>query len=145
MNLQKYIEIINDCRLISGEMDTKGFHNLVEHVNDGIRKVSRAWSGSWLGYQSRVYYRGPAYTRRQVTILVSEWGFENAFSNPTSGNWIEVTQEYIENAINQIAGNPDLSEFRNRSKEITKKVSLISIRTNHAFNSRFRNNKKVRS
>jgi predicted nucleotide-binding protein len=120
MNLQRYIEITNDCRLISDEMESEGFRELVARVNEGIRKVSHAWSGSWLGYQSHVYYRGLS-TPSPGDHFSSEWGFEDAFSNPTSDNWIEVTQKYIEDAINQISGNPDLSKLRNRSTEIAKK------------------------
>ena len=126
MNLQRYIEITNDCRLISDEMESEGFRELVARVNEGIRKVSHAWSRSWLGYQSHVYYRGLS-TPSPGDHFSSEWGFEGAFSNPTSDNWVEVTKKYIEDAINQISGNPDLSKLRNRSKRNSKEVSLIPV------------------
>lgn len=100
---------------------------------DACSKVERAWSGSWLGYQSRVYYADfappPAGAR-----FDSEWGFLPAFVNSTHGDWREYRYEDVIDAIEKIAGNPDLSaaqdyEKRGRAAFEDGKASVVSILT----------------
>ena len=65
---------------------TKAFEALKEAANG----VGRAWSGSWLGYQSRVYYENlePVPPGARFSI---EWGFDAKWvSQGTVGNWNEI-------------------------------------------------------
>jgi len=119
INIQRYLEIAGECQDLADEMETKGFRILSERVDEGVRIVERSWSRSWLGYQSHVYYRDfePPPPGDHFS---SEWGFENAFSNPTSENWIEVGSEDVSRAIYEIADNPNDSIFRVRSTEVSK-------------------------
>ncbi len=71
-------------------------------------KVGKSWSGSWLGYHSRVYYRNleppPPGAR-----FSQEWGFMDlAFIRTTVGDWVEFDYGDVRRAIYKIAGNPDL-------------------------------------
>ncbi len=119
MNLQRYIEITNECQLLANEMETKGFQKVIELVVKGVRVVARAWSRSWIGYQSHVYYKD-LQTPKPRDHFSSEWGFEEAFSNPTSSNWIEVEHDFIVKSVEKISVNPDLMPLRTRSAEISK-------------------------
>jgi hypothetical protein len=60
----------------------------LRHLRENAELVGRAWSGSPVGYHSRVYYAGfvprPAGARFSV-----EWGFKEALSNETAGDWRE--------------------------------------------------------
>ena len=81
----------------------KSLSDLEETANE----AHQAWSGSWLGYQASVYYRDlqspPASAR-----FSQEWGFEDALSNPTVGDWVEYDDKVVRSAIYEKAGNPDI-------------------------------------
>lgn len=119
MNLQRYLQIAKECHAIAEEIESDPLHHAIRQINEGVRIVSRSSAQSWLGYQAHVYYR---HFRAPPPgdHFSSEWGFEQAFSNPTSQNWIEVSFEEVEAAINRVAGNPDLSKLEARSTEVTK-------------------------
>lgn len=92
---------------------------MIQKINEGVRIVGRASSGSHLGYQAYVYYRG-FRAPPPGDHFSSEWGFERTFSNPTSNNWHEVSFEDVEAEVNKIAGNPDLAPLKTRSTEVIK-------------------------
>jgi predicted nucleotide-binding protein len=119
MNIERIIEIANECRTISEEVDSGEFKNLLDKISEAVRVVGRASTQSWLGYQAHVYYRG--FTPPQPgDHFSSEWGFQSTFAHPTSGNWIEVSFEEVSEAVNQIAENPDKTNFESRSIEVKK-------------------------
>lgn len=119
MNLQRYVEIANECRSIADEIESGPFHEVIQKINEGVRIVGRASSHSWIGYQAHVYYRGFRAPPPRDHFS-SEWGLEDRYSNPTSGNWQEVSFEDVEVEINKIAGSPDLIPFKARSREVVK-------------------------
>jgi hypothetical protein len=97
--------------------------------------VGKAWSGSWLGYQSRVYYKnlepppGGAH-------FSSEWGFEEMgwVDGATTGDWEEVTAAEVDERIRRLAGNPHLGPARELATQVLKKfdddkAEVISILT----------------
>jgi hypothetical protein len=79
-------------------------------LEDAAVAAGKAWSGSWLGYQSRVYYRdlqpSPAGAH-----FSSEWGFFGRFQG-TTGDWVEYTFDDLRDEILRRASNPDLSATR---------------------------------
>lgn len=84
----------------------------IRKLLDEAENAALAWSGSWLGYHSRVYYnkleKPPAGAH-----FSAEWGLYsgNDFIGLGSvGDWVEYTYESIVNHIQEMAGNPDLSE-----------------------------------
>ncbi len=97
--------------------------------------VGKAWSGSWLGYQSRVYYknleRPPAGAH-----FSSEWGFEEMgwVDGATTGDWEDVTAAEVDERIRRLAGNPHLGPARELATQVLKKfdddkAEVISILT----------------
>lgn len=75
--------------------------------------LNASWSGSWLGYQARVYYRG--FTKPPTGAhFSSEWGLTSlgGFSLPEStvGDWEEYSVERVVSEIERRAGVNDLSE-----------------------------------
>jgi predicted nucleotide-binding protein len=80
-------------------------------------KVGRSWSGSWLGYHSRVYYKDlvPAPPGARFSV---EWGLMHVLSSEeTVGDWVEYPFEQVAAAIYEMAGNPDLSRLRSMARK----------------------------
>lgn len=76
-------------------------------LNDAAMQAGKAWSGSWLGYQSRVYYadlRPPPPGEH----FSSEWGLVRRFQG-TAGDWREYDYDGVRAEILRRAGDPDLS------------------------------------
>jgi predicted nucleotide-binding protein len=89
-------------------------------LEEAANEVGRAWSGSWLGYHSRVYYKGllPAPPGAHFS---SEWGLRETFSPGTSGHWQEYDFEEVRAAIERI-GRVDLETARKIAKTGKKLV-----------------------
>lgn len=79
-------------------------------------QVGKSFSGSWLGYHSRVYYADlrpvPAGAR-----FSQEWGLMDAYSMGSRGDWREFDDSIIEDQIRRIAGDPDLTALEKVSDE----------------------------
>lgn len=118
MNLQRYLEIATECRSIAEEIESGPLYAVIQTINEGVRVIGRASSRSWIGYQAHVYYQGFRIPP-PGDHFSSEWGFEGAF-NPTSKNWVEVSFEEVEAAVNEVAGNPDITPLETRSTEVSK-------------------------
>ncbi|MDF3238103.1 MULTISPECIES: TIR domain-containing protein [Pseudomonas] len=80
-----------------------------ESIRAVAEDVSRSFSGSWLGYHSRVYYRDfrPPLAGHNFS---KEWGMEEHFGQGTYGDWHECAFDDVVNAIYEMAGNPDLAD-----------------------------------
>ncbi len=73
--------------------------------------AARAWSGSWLGYQSRVYYRDlqPPPTGAHFS---TEWGMQDmSFASfGSTGDWVEFDSVDLISYLKKQAGSPDLTK-----------------------------------
>ncbi len=78
--------------------------------------LNQSFSGSWLGYHSRVYYADlkPAPPGAHFS---QEWGLNGSFSMRSTGSWQEFAPDVVERMIQQRAGNPDLSALETTSNE----------------------------
>lgn len=95
-------------------------HELVDYENyesdeisalvDSANNIGRAWSGSWFGYHSRVYYKD-FQTPPPGAEFSQEWGFQDAFSMGTRGEWREYRFDDVVELIKEEAGEPDLSSI----------------------------------
>lgn len=86
----------------------------IEHplavLEEAAVEAGKAWSGSWLGYQSRVYY-GDIEPPPPGSHFSSEWGFFGRFQG-TSGDWREYTFDGVREEIIRRASDPDLGAAR---------------------------------
>jgi predicted nucleotide-binding protein len=107
----------------------------VDGFTEAANKIGRAWSGSWLGYHSRVYYEnfkppppGAAFSQ--------EWGFKDAFSSGTRGDWREYSFDDVVELIENEAGNPNFDDLVAEGKKVeelfedSKSTALSLIHTN---------------
>lgn len=118
---------------VAAEGDNPVISGPVKAGMDATLQVERAWSGSWVGYHSRIYYADYAPPPPGARFD-AEWGGMNAFSNSTRGDWREQRYEDVIDAIETIAGNPDLSvaeEYEKRARAALEegKASVASILT----------------
>ena len=67
-------------------------------LRDNLAQVTRAFSGSWIGYHACVYYHD-FRTPPPGDHFSSEWGLMRAMSYSTSGNWAEYSRDAIHSAI----------------------------------------------
>lgn len=102
-------EVATQLKMVAMDGEASTITDATRSLTEACSKVGGAWSGSWFGYHSRVYYRNfqqpPAGAR-----FSSEWGFMQVFGNATVGDWVEYPYEEVIDAIEQTAGNADLTE-----------------------------------
>lgn len=114
-----------------------------EKTREAAETISQSFSGSWLGYHSRVYYRDlrpppPGHN------FSKEWGRENFFGKGTSGDWCEFAFQSVVEAIYLLAGNPDLDEdekhqqygesiFEDIKRDVEVLLRVISKETGDAY------------
>jgi len=77
-------------------------------LHNAAKQVERSFSGSWLGYHSRVYYDGFAPPPPGAHFS-QEWGLGSHSGLGSRGDWREYDPEDVKKHIYQLAKNPDLS------------------------------------
>ena len=104
----------------------------LQFITDAAEEVGKAWSGSWLGYHSRVYYDGFAEPPPGARFS-QEWGMKSTFAfEDTVGDWREYRFDDVISSIYQLAGNPNTSEQEQRSSSLKEdfdeaKSQILSI------------------
>lgn len=88
-------------------------------LQDVAEKIGKSWSGSNLGYQSRVYYAGfdvpPAGAH-----FDSEWGFRGRFQG-TTGAWQEYQADQVIDHIHDLAQSHEIPDATTAA-EVTRKL-----------------------
>jgi predicted nucleotide-binding protein len=95
------------------------------------KEVARSFSGSWLGYHSRVYHAGFSPPPPGAHFS-QEWGLQKRVSYSTRGDWHEYDAEGVKEYIRELAGNPSLDAARSTEKSAKKifensKAQIVSI------------------
>ncbi len=114
----------------------------LQELDDAAQKVGRAFSGSWLGYHSRVYYEGlePPPPGENFS---QEWGLDGPsyVGLGSRGDWREFDPKAVEAAIYSLANLPDLEPARKAAaaansafdKSKTEAVSVVEIELSVEF------------
>lgn len=122
---------------IAKERDLKNVAEPLDRLRDAANEVGRSWSGSWLGYQSRVYYANLQPTPAGAHFS-SEWGFQDLSLGldvgGTRGDWHEYTFESVREGIFSRAGIKSLTKAeqlsaRARSAFETARELFLSVLT----------------
>ncbi len=131
-------EIIDDFSQIAMELDSvvseSNFAEVTQPIDSLERvaeRVGKSWSGSYLGYQSRVYYEDFQIPPAGANFS-SEWGLHNYFARETKGNWKEYNYDDVRSAIFEAAQNPNLDKVKALAQKArnlveTKKVEINSL------------------
>ena len=82
----------------------------LDALQESATDVADSWSGSCIGYHSKVYYNN-FETPPPGAHFSSEWGLNNRYMG-TNGEWHERDYDQVVSLINSRAGSPDLSNAR---------------------------------
>ena len=102
-------------------------------LKDAAHQVERAFSGSWLGYHSRVYYKDFVPPPPGANFS-QEWGLKNMefTSLGSRGAWREYSYADVEAHIEALAKHPNLEPARDAARQADEvsdkgKAEIISI------------------
>ncbi len=110
------------------------FNKPLQCLIDSAELAGKSWSGSWLGYHSRVYYESLSEPPPGARFS-QEWGMMETYGiRDTIGDWQEYRFDDVVSAIQQNAGCPDTEEQEAQSstaKELfedlqSKTASILS-------------------
>ncbi|RFD25066.1 hypothetical protein CER19_23965 [Pseudomonas sp. GL93] len=85
-------------------------------LKEAAEYASKSFCGSWMGYHSRIYYLD-FQTPPPGEHFDAQWGFQDAYSNKTSGEWREYAFDGVVETLKSLAGNPDMSAAESFSKK----------------------------
>lgn len=106
----------------------------LDRLEEAATRVGKAWSGSFLGYHSRIYYKG-LKPPPPGAHFSPEWGMKDAWPiQATTGDWEEFDPVKVEETIRKIAGNPDIEPARQLSASAARlsessRADVLSILT----------------
>jgi len=89
----------------NGSMEIKSLEKLETIANE----VGKSWSGSWIGYQSLIYYKSFAPVPAGAHFS-SEWGTYQSIRQGTTGEWIECQFNFVIDYIKTKADVTDLKQ-----------------------------------
>lgn len=114
--------IYDDLQSITESLNSHDITEPLDALEKSATEVGKAWSHSWLGYQSRVYYDGLTPPPPGANFS-SEWGFQELYSIPgTRGNWAQFPEGAVEAEIKKRAGNPNISKAEELARKSRKLV-----------------------
>jgi predicted nucleotide-binding protein len=109
---QDLLAITERLEKVWGRSDKREIEEPLQKLQDASSDVGRAWSGSFLGYHSRVYYRG-LWPVPPGARFSPQWGLSaTAHVTDTAGDWVEFGEGEVIEATHIRAGNPDLEPAR---------------------------------
>ena len=119
--VKRIVESIHACENVLAQRAEVQMEQNSEQLAANIDCLAKAFSGSWLGYHSRIYYANfqpPAPGHN----FSSAWGFARYSSNPNSENW----HEFQADAIRQVA-------FSNVDPKYWERLETISNSAREVF------------
>ncbi|WED23094.1 nucleotide-binding protein [Vibrio sp. JC009] len=98
----------------------------VKKIKDVAQEVGQSWSGSWLGYHSRVYYNN-FQVPPPGAAFSGEWGLKDIFSSSlgSRGDWCEYDFNAVVDYILAKAGKPKTEKYFVLSEEASEKFDDI--------------------
>lgn len=129
---EELFEISKRLDAVSSEVEGETTQ-LLDALTSAVEQVSHSFSGSWLGYHSRVYYEGMEAAPPWANFS-QEWGLEDhSFTGlGSTGNWQQYDARFVKEYVLRIGGNPNLEDLRKSASEVVQvfddaKSDIISI------------------
>jgi predicted nucleotide-binding protein len=136
--LFKFAKILQNAADVGDEENIVDPLELLEKV---VKQIGRSFSGSWLGYHSRVYYDGFSAVPPGANFS-QEWGLKGLHSSSlgSRGAWREYDPDYVKACIYETANNPDLQFARDAAQRAETffdgaKAEILSIFENETADS----------
>ena len=114
-------DIFKELNAFTEKLSKPEISSSLDSLEKCALEVGKSWSGSWLGYQSRVYYEGlkPPPAGANFT---SEWGLKDAYTLGSRGNSVEYPMDAVEAEIKRRARVLDTDKARAAADEGLKFV-----------------------
>lgn len=117
--IDELVAIERRCRRGAALLEEAETKKTLQAILDAADEVERSWSGSWLGYQSCVYY-ADFEPRPPGAVFSTQWGFSGpSVLSPTRGAWLEYPREEVVAEVLRRAGNPDLEDLDRIGNKVT--------------------------
>jgi len=109
-------EIAERLEATRAKSEQPGIKEPLQKLENAASKAAKSWSGSWLGYHSRVYYEN-LQSPPPGARFSPEWVLTDMhFIDDTVGDWTEYDYDEVFRTIHEVAGNPDLGPAREFAK-----------------------------
>ena len=98
-----------------------------EKLELNLSIVTKSFSGSWLGYHSKVYYQNFEAPAPGDHFSV-EWGLMHRMSHHDSGRWVEVSEEQVHTFIMRgvdMQYNDRLAGISRGAKTVAEEVHVV--------------------
>ena len=117
---EQLLQAIWACKNALSLKDDRFFTENEDRLKQNLAQVTRAFSGSWIGYHANVYYH-EFQTPPPGDHFSPEWGLVSERSNPASRNWIEYPRDDIRSAIMRDVD----PEFENRLSQVSGQAKQV--------------------
>jgi predicted nucleotide-binding protein len=129
--IKELLEIEKELKSFVSSATKPSVLSALDGLEKSAQEIGRAWSGSWIGYHANVYYEN-LQSPPPGNYFSSMWGFRNAVSSKTRGEWIVCDPDQVKREIEKKANQPDIepaAEFAQIGKELfdDKRDQIISI------------------
>lgn len=114
------LKIIADALSAYQETDTEAVDEIF-NVADGLNK---SFSGSWLGYHSRVYYEN-FQTPPAGAVFSPEWGLMGSLYQESVGDWCEYAYDDVIKYINKKSKNPSANIYDKAASEVAEEFDEL--------------------
>lgn len=116
--------VIEDLKLIYKklkQLNSKPPKTLTK-LKEATDEVGKSWCGSWIGYQSRIYYKdfSPVPAGAHYSI---EWGTKNQFAAETTGKWLEYT---FDDVVAEIYEKANVKSISKETQECANIKNIIT-------------------
>jgi predicted nucleotide-binding protein len=115
--IDELLRIERRCNQGIALLDAEEFKSVLKRTKEAADDLGRSWSGSWIGYQSRVYYSNFQIPPKGA-VFSAEWGLmAPGFSEGSVGEWEEYSFEEIAREFERRAGSPDFEILQTPIKQ----------------------------
>jgi len=116
--------LADEFTLAANSLDTTDAKAAIETLESAVGQADSAFSGSWLGYHSCVYYSD--LQRPPVGAVFSAfWGLKNNILGETTGEWTEYTYHQIYDFIKSQTTGLGLDELLTTASKVDHAISGI--------------------
>jgi hypothetical protein len=105
---EELLEIADRLEDLSQQATAAEVKEPLERLEEAATSLGKVWSGSYLGYHARIYYKD-LKSPPPGAHFSPEWGMEDSYPIvATTGDGVEYNPDEIERMICERARNPDL-------------------------------------
>lgn len=110
-NLEEHLgRIATESDSITQRLKEANISSALAALDDAVEQAGKAWSGSWAGYHSRVYYKDLQPPPPGANFSTFH-GLRERFASDTVGDWVEYSHDDLYNLLKDRASNPTFDDL----------------------------------